>query len=81
MTGMHDKLARPLGHTQTYKHTCTSGGGRVTLILALANAHKPINTGTKKKKKYTCTRHKEPLIHHNSLLLIFFKLEKELTQI
>lgn len=71
------------GHTHKHTSIHAKTRSRLTLILRLANAHKPINTGTKKNppKKYTCTRHKEPLIHHNSLLLIFFKQEKELTQI
>lgn len=33
------------------------------------------------RRKYARTTHKEPLIRHNSLLLIFFKRVKELTQI
>lgn len=61
MTGMHDKLAHSVRHTQTYKHACRKCRDRVTLILRLANAHKPIKCqhwGACSKKKQKKHMHK-----------------------
>lgn len=70
---MHDKLARAHKHTSRHAESQRQSYRHVTAD----KWPQTIKTGTRRQE----TGHKDRLLHHNRVMLIFFKQENELTHI